>query len=360
MPLDYENVRKKIASPTVLEMVPFERKTLGLNLEALKENIQFAIDGGIRKGKGVMIVPCGTGEYVALSPEEHRLVVETSLDAADVKLPIVAGVSGCDYREVVKLGKSSTEAGVECVMVPPPYYYGTSQPDMVRWYRLIAREVKAGIMTYSQPWRNSGMSFTTSFIREMASLENVVSIKTGGEQLMEYIEMLETFSKRFAFIDNSRGYTATMTHARCVRVHNRPRGLLARGGGAVLGPPGPGQIPGGGQAAQQAGTVLAVLLARRRTAEGRRVPWWGRGRLFRGIGPQGRPGVRRSLWRACQTTLRRAHVEAEGRAIQDARKCGRQEASAGGTRKKERLTQHPRPKRFDRAEADALIVIPHS
>jgi dihydrodipicolinate synthase/N-acetylneuraminate lyase len=193
-------------------MIPFERRSLDLNLEALKENIQYAIEGGITRGKGVMIVPCGTGEYVTLSSEEHRLVVKAALDAADGKLPIVAGVSGCDHREVVKLAKSSTEAGAECVMVPPPYYYGTSQPDMVRWYRLIAREVKVGIMTYSQPWRNSGMSFTTSFIGEMASLENVVSIKTGGEQLMDYVEMLERYSKRFAFIDNSLGYTATLAH----------------------------------------------------------------------------------------------------------------------------------------------------
>src|SRR5208283_4977030 len=159
MPLDYEKVKKKIAGPTVLEMIPFESKTLELNLAALRENIHYAIEGGIVRGRGVMIVPCGTGEYVALSPEEHRLVVKTALDAAGGKLPIVAGVSGCDYREVVKLADSSAEAGAECVMVPPPYYYGMSQPDMVRWYRLIAREVRVGIMTYSQPWRNSGMSF---------------------------------------------------------------------------------------------------------------------------------------------------------------------------------------------------------
>jgi len=212
LPPDYESVKKKIAGPAVLEMIPFERRNLELNLDALKENIQYAIEGGIRRGKGVMIVPCGTGEYVALSAEEHKLVVKTALDAAGGKLPIVVGASGCDYREVVRLANGAAEEGADCVMVPPPYYYGMGQPDMVRWYTLIARNVRVGVMTYGQPWRNSGMSFTTSFIREMAALENVISIKTGGEQLMDYFEMLEAFSKRFAFIDNSLGYTATMAH----------------------------------------------------------------------------------------------------------------------------------------------------
>ena len=194
-------------------MIPFSRDGLELNLEALKENIQHVVAGGIRRGKGIMIVPCGTGEYVALSSEEHRIIVKTAIDAAGDELPIVAGVSGCDYREVVKLAGQAVEAGAECVMIPPPYYYGTSQPDMVRWYTLLARQIKVGIMTYSQPWRNSGMSFSSSFITELSSLENVISIKTGGEQLMEYVEMLETFSKRFAFIDNSLGYTSSMAHA---------------------------------------------------------------------------------------------------------------------------------------------------
>ncbi len=211
--IDFENVKKRIVGPSVLEMLPFKRnKNFELDLEALKENISYVIEAGIAKGKGHMIVPCGTGEYVTLSKEEHELVVETALDAAGDRLPIVVGIGSCDYKVVIALAESAAEAGAECVMVPPPYYYGMSQPDLYRWYRIVTAGVKTAVMTYSQPWRNSGTHFSTSLMGKLVDFENVVSIKTGGEQLMDYVEMLDQFSTRFSFIDNSVGYTSTLAH----------------------------------------------------------------------------------------------------------------------------------------------------
>ena len=152
MNIDYEDLKGKIRGPSVLGMAPF-KDNYGLNIEALKENIRFIMDGGISNGKGHIICPCGTGEYVTLSREENKMMVEAAVEVAGDKLPVVAGVQSCDYRDVIELAHNAAEAGAKCVMIPIPYYYEISQEDVYRWYQVIAEEIKVGIMAYIQPWR---------------------------------------------------------------------------------------------------------------------------------------------------------------------------------------------------------------
>ncbi len=211
MSIDFEDVKGRIRGPSVIVMASF-RDNYELNIEALKENLRFIMDGGISNGEGHIICPCGTGEYVTLSPEENRMMVEAALEVAGDKLLIVAGASGVDYREVIKLANNAAEAGAKCVMIPPPFYYPINQEDMYRWYKTIADEIKIGIMAYNQPGRSIGSFLSVPLMGKLAEIENMVSMKYGGTVMMDYITALGLYSKRFAFIDNSTGYTSTTGH----------------------------------------------------------------------------------------------------------------------------------------------------
>jgi 4-hydroxy-tetrahydrodipicolinate synthase len=208
---DYEKVKKELRGAAVLIQTPF-KQNYDLDLEALKENISYIIEEGIVKGKGFIICPSGTGEYVALSKEEHRKMIEAAVDVANDKLVVVAGVASCFYKEAIELAKNAEEAGAACIMVPPPYYYSIDQKGIVRWYKKIAEEVKIPIMAYNQWWRNLGTYFTVRTMGELAKIESLVSLKYGGEVMTDYIMALSMYSKRFAFIDNSLAYTAAVGH----------------------------------------------------------------------------------------------------------------------------------------------------
>ena len=58
--IDFEEVKGKIRGPSVIVMAPF-KENYELNIEALKENIRFIMDGGISNGKGTVICPGGIG-----------------------------------------------------------------------------------------------------------------------------------------------------------------------------------------------------------------------------------------------------------------------------------------------------------
>lgn len=208
--LDYEKIKNDIRGPSVLAMAPF-KPDYDLDTDALKEEIDFIIEGGIRRGNGHIICPCGTGEYVAMSREERRKMVETAVEAADGRIPVVAGVGTCYYKEAIQLAEDATQAGADCIMIPPPYYYALDQSEVYNWYKQIAENTENGLMIYVQPWRNIGATLGLPVIEKFAEIENIISLKYSGA-LPEYLTVLSQYCKRFAIIDNSRGFTSTLAH----------------------------------------------------------------------------------------------------------------------------------------------------
>ena len=208
--VDFEEIKRRIRGPSVSITAPFNDSN-ELNVEAVKEYIRFIMDGGITNGEGHILCPGGIGQLTALSHEEHKMMVEAGVEAAGDELLVVAGVFSCNYREAIGLANNAAEAGARCVMIPPPFYHAISQADIYRWYKVIAEEIKIGIMIYSQWWRNLGTFISVPLMGKLAEIENIVSMKYGGE-MKDYVKALDLYSKRFAFIDNSTAYTTAVAH----------------------------------------------------------------------------------------------------------------------------------------------------
>ncbi|MBA7697017.1 4-hydroxy-tetrahydrodipicolinate synthase [subsurface metagenome] len=212
MNIDFEEVKREIRGTALLAVPPFN-SNYELNIEPLKENLRFGIDNGISKSEGFIISPCGGGEYVHLSHEEHKMMVEAAVEVAGNKVLVGAGVASCNYREAIELANNAADVGAKCVMIPPPYYYPISQEGIYTWYKEIAKEIKIGIMAYEQPWRTYvGAGISIPLLDRLAKIENVVSVKYVGEGMVNYIMALNRYSKRFAFIDNYGDCTSTVAH----------------------------------------------------------------------------------------------------------------------------------------------------
>ena len=210
---DIGTVKEELRGPSALVMAPFN-DGLSLDVDALRRNIRYMLDGGMKRGRGHMICPCGTGEYLTLSPEEHQQMVRAAVEVADGELPVVAGVAGIDVRQVIALAENARKAGAKYVMIAPPFYDSIDQDGIYEWYRIIDESVDMGIMIYDQSWREDlGTTLGLDLIERLAGLKNIVSLKYGSPNIFsDTVVALERFSDRFAFIDNSLGYTAVVSH----------------------------------------------------------------------------------------------------------------------------------------------------
>lgn len=211
--MNLDQIKSSLRGPAVLLMAPFA--TNGeLNEDALRATIKYVKQGGITTGQGFVICPSGTGEYISLSDDEHKRMVEIAVDAAEGEFPVVAGVGSTYHKETLRRSKNAEQAGAKCIMAPPPYYYrGLTKQSVINWYETIAGAIDIGLMVYSQPQRNLGCTMDIDTINDLSKIDSVISIKRGlGPSLQDYVDTLETFSDRFAVVDNSYGYTAGLAY----------------------------------------------------------------------------------------------------------------------------------------------------
>jgi len=212
--LDMDEVKARLNGPASLVSTIF-KDDYTLDLEAIERNVRFMVQRGIGQRAGFLIAPCGDGEYVTLSPEEHRQVVEAAVRGSDGAVAVVAGVASTDYRLAASLAENARQAGAVAIMFPPPFYYPLNEDAVVDWYERMAASVDIGIMAYDQAWRGS---FVNAFVDShclgrLLKIRNVIALKHSGlSDLIDEYVMIDRHHDRIAYIDSSAGYASTTAH----------------------------------------------------------------------------------------------------------------------------------------------------
>ena len=212
--LDMDRVKASLNGPAALVASTF-RDDFSLNTAAIERNVGFMTERGLGRRSGFLIAPCGDGEYVALSPEEHLAVVTAVVRASDAAVPVVAGVAANDYRLAAALAQNARNAGAVAIMCPPPFYYPLNEDAIVDWYDRLAKTVDIGIMVYDQAWRGPFVSsyITPHCMSRLVAIRNVIAIKHSGiVRLIDEFTMLDRYHDRIAYIDSSAGYASTAAH----------------------------------------------------------------------------------------------------------------------------------------------------
>ncbi len=105
--------------------------------EAYRELIEFQIENGTNA-----IVPCGTtGESATLSIEEHNRVIDVAVEAANKRVPIIAGTGGNSTSEAIELSGHAKKAGADATLQVTPYYNKPSQEGLYQHFKAIAKVV---------------------------------------------------------------------------------------------------------------------------------------------------------------------------------------------------------------------------
>src|SRR5437763_14813653 len=81
--------------------------TGALDERALRSFVDWQLDEGID-----FLVPCGsTGEAATMSLEEHRRVVEITVEQVRGRVPVVAGAGSNDTKKASELARALADAG---------------------------------------------------------------------------------------------------------------------------------------------------------------------------------------------------------------------------------------------------------
>jgi len=139
----------------------------------LKELVEFQIQNGTSG-----IVPCGTtGESPTLSNEEHERVIEICIEAANKRVPVIAGTGSNSTQEAITLTKDAAKAGASGSLQVSPYYNRPTQEGLYRHFKAIADSVDIPIILYNIAGR-TGVNIEPETVARLArDCKNIVGVK---------------------------------------------------------------------------------------------------------------------------------------------------------------------------------------
>ncbi len=156
-------------------VTPF--KDGALDLDTLKKLVDWHIAEGSHG-----LVPVGTtGESPTLSHEEHDLVVETVVQQAAGRVPVIAGAGSNSTAETVRLVKAAKTAGADAALVVTPYYNKPTQAGMIAHFTAAA-DCGLPIVIYNIPPR-SVVDMSVETMAELAQHPMIIGVKDATADL---------------------------------------------------------------------------------------------------------------------------------------------------------------------------------
>lgn len=140
------------------------------------------VDWQIAEGSSAL-VPCGTtGESPTLSYDEHYRVIELCVEAADGRVPIIAGCGSNDTAVARKHMAFAARAGCAAALVVAPYYNRPSQAGIEAHYRALADASDLPIILYNVPGRTV-TDILPATVAKLADVPTIVGIKDASGNL---------------------------------------------------------------------------------------------------------------------------------------------------------------------------------
>lgn len=144
----------------------------GVDEKALRAHVAWQIAEGTDG-----LVPVGTtGESPTVSHEEHKRIVEITVEEAAGRVPVVAGAGSNSTAEAIDFARHAERAGADALLVVTPYYNKPSQEGLFQHFKAISETVTLPILIYNIPAR-SVIDMSVDTMARLAELPNIVGVK---------------------------------------------------------------------------------------------------------------------------------------------------------------------------------------
>ncbi len=149
----------------------------GISYGKMERYIAWLIEAGIHG-----LYPNGsTGEFVRLSSEERRDVVRLIAEVNQGRVPILAGASEANIRDVLQMAGYYADLGADAISLVPPYYYRISDTSLYEYFAEIARHSPLDILLYNIPQFTQELPLDT--MERLLAFERIFGTKDSSRDL---------------------------------------------------------------------------------------------------------------------------------------------------------------------------------
>jgi 4-hydroxy-tetrahydrodipicolinate synthase len=147
--------------------------------------VEFQVDAGVN---GLLVLG-STGEGPLLSVEDKLRVVRSTVAAARGRVPVMVGIAHSSPAESVAFGNQAHKAGANALVTTPPFYFLSTQPELLDYYRYVRAGIELPLITYDVP-STVKTRIAASTVRALAEEGLVIGIKDSSGDLAGFRELL--------------------------------------------------------------------------------------------------------------------------------------------------------------------------
>ena len=191
--LNFHGVFPPITTPFVNGKVAHDK---------LESNIEKWSKTGL---KGIVVLG-SNGEYVYLSEEEKRNVLQTAVETAPEDMLVIAG-TGCESTdETIKLTNDCAELGAHAALVITPHYYGGKMSDsaLIKHFTVVADNSSIPILLYNVP-KFTHINMTAKVVSELSQHPKILGIKESSGNVNLLGQYVNNVSEDFSVMVGTAG-----------------------------------------------------------------------------------------------------------------------------------------------------------
>jgi 4-hydroxy-tetrahydrodipicolinate synthase len=170
-----------------VSVTPFTEDRSAVDVGALKEYLDWQLSVGV---PGIIALG-STGEFLAVSDDERRLIVDTYVKHIDGRIPVIVGTMNAHTPNAVRYSREAEDLGADGLMIIPPYYYTPTEDEIFRYYAAIDAAISVPIMLYNNPV-TSNVDLSADLVARLCrSLEHVQYLKESSQDLGRVRDVIE-------------------------------------------------------------------------------------------------------------------------------------------------------------------------
>ena len=176
---------KGVVVPIVTPLTPQE----SVDVKSLRRLVNYLIDNGVH---GIWAAGT-TGEFAALQDDQRLLVIETVVDQAKGRVPVVGNVSAAGTQAAIEIASALQNSGVDGIAATPPYYYRYAQEELLNHYRSLCESSSIPLWVYNIP-DSVKLIVEPGTIAQLAAEGTVVGMKDSsgaGESLAQLVVLCQ-------------------------------------------------------------------------------------------------------------------------------------------------------------------------
>lgn len=149
-----------------------------LDVEGLERLIEHVLRGGVH----AVFLLGTTGEFASLSYKIREELIRLSCQFVKGRVPVLVGISDSAFTESLNLANKAAQYGADAVVITPPYYFSSGQPELLEYLKRIMVHMPLPLFIYNMPVHTK-VTFEPKTVRAAAEIPGIIGMKDSSANL---------------------------------------------------------------------------------------------------------------------------------------------------------------------------------